>query len=234
MTIKNLDQITADYETMWNNSHARLRAGDIEPDPVPGDQSRRWGISAIIRPVGPVLSRLAEVAGKLKTLAGDQHVVYDRSNLHTTVRSIEFHRIDVNERDEKVGQYKEALQKILPRFGPVRMAYRGPTSNSNSVMAQGWPIDDTLQEIREAFHVELHQKALLGGPEKTAMRQTSHASLAVFTHPLASAEKLADHIRDNRNTDYGTCEIDGIDLVRCRRTESNVTLVVLASARTGG
>jgi 2'-5' RNA ligase len=234
MTIKNLDRITADYERMWNDSRRRLRAGNIEPDPVPGDQSRRWGVSAIIRPAGVTLTRLAGAADELKAFAGDQQVVYGRSNLHTTVRSIERHRIDVDVNDEKISQYKEALQKILRRFRPIKVAYRGLTSDCTSVMAQGWPIDDTLQEIRDAFHAELQRRALLSGPEKAAVRQTSHASLIVFTHALAHAEKLADHVRDNRNTDYGTCEVNEIDLVRYSRTESSVTLVVFASVGVGG
>jgi len=233
MTTQNRERIAADYERMWNTSRTRLRAGDIEPDPVPGDQSGRWGVSAVIRPVGPVLTRLAEAAEHLKAFAGDRHVIYGRSNLHTTLRSIEGYRSDVDGHDGKVRQYKETLQNILRRFGGIRIAYRGLTCDSTSIMAQGWPMDDTLQEIREAFHEELQQRNLLSGPEKAAIRQTSHASLTVFTRALADAEKLADHVRDNRNTDYGTCEVDTIDLVRYRRTESDVALVAFASLRAG-
>jgi 2'-5' RNA ligase len=229
MTPRNLERITSDYERMWADSSARLRIGDIQPDPVPGDGSRRWGVSAVIRPLGRVQSRLAEAADELKALAGDRQVVYGPTNLHTTVRSIEFHRIDVGEHDEKVSEYRQALQKILRDFGPIPITYRGLTSDGTSIMAQGWPADDTLQLVREAFHAELGRRALLGGPERSSVRQTSHASLIVFTHPLCHAEKLADHVRDNRTTDYGRCDITDVELVRYRRSESDVRLDVFAS-----
>jgi hypothetical protein len=217
---------------MWADSSARLRVGDIRLDPVPGDGSRRWGVSAVIRPLGRALSRLAEAADEVKALAGDRQVVYGPTNLHTTVRSIEFHRIAVDEHDEKVSEYRQALRKILRSLGPIRMTYRGLTSDGTSIMAQGWPVDDTLQLVREAFHAELKRRALLSGPERSSVRQTSHASLIVFTHPLCHAENLADHVRDNRTTDYGRCEVVDVELVRYRRSESDVRLDVFASVPT--
>lgn len=227
--IKNLERITSDYQRMWNESKDQLRAGDVDPDPVPDNNSRRWGVSIVIRPTEPVLSRLTEVAKEIEKFTGTEQIIYDQSNLHTTLRSIEFQRLEVDENDEKVKQYEEALKAVVERFGPIKITYRGLTANRSGVMVQGWPVDDTLQEVREAFHNELEKRGLLGGPEETAVRQTSHASLLVVTHPLANSEGLADYVQSNRDTDYGTCEINEIDLVRYRRAETSVSLVVFAT-----
>lgn len=227
--IKNLERITSDYQRMWSESKDQLRKGDIDPDPVPDNSSRRWGVSIVIRPTEPVLSRLTDTANEIAQFAGDEQVIYDQSNLHTTLRSIEFQRLEVDENDEKVKQYEEALRVVVEKFGPIKITYKGLTANRSGVMAQGWPVDDTLQEIRDAFHTELEKRGLLGGPEETAVRQTSHASLAVFTHPLVDSEKLTDYVANNRDTDYGTCEISQIDLVRYRRAETSVSLVVFAT-----
>lgn len=227
--IKNLERITADYSRMWNESKDQLGAGDIDPDPVPDNSSRRWGVSIIIRPTEPVLSRLVDAANKIKALAGENQIIYDASNLHTTIRSIEFQRLEVDENDPKVLEYEEALKSVAARFKSISIKYKGITANRSGVMAQGWPVDDILQEIREAFHEELEKRGLLGGPEEVNVRQTSHASLAVFTQPLENTQGLIDFIINNRDTDFGTCEIDTIELVRYRRTEDSVGLVVFAA-----
>lgn len=229
--IRNLKRITADYERMWNESKDQLKAGDIDPDPVPDNTSRRWGVSIVIRPAEPSLSRLTKAAHEIAELAGSKQIIYDQSNLHTTLRSIEFQRLEVAASDAKVQQYKEALQTVAANFGPISIAYKGLTANKSGVMAQGWPANDTLQDIREAFHTELQNRKLLGGPEEASVRQTSHANLAVFTHPLAYPETLAEYIKRHRDTDYGTMTITSIDLVRYKRTETDVKLVVFTSVR---
>lgn len=96
-------------------------------------------------------------------------------------------------------------------------------------MAQGWPSDDTLQNFREAFHLELEKKGLFDGPEEFSIRQTAHASLCVFTNALLNSEGLTEYIEKNRETDYGTSEIKRIDVVKYKRTATDVGLLVFAS-----
>lgn len=227
--IKNLERITSDYQRMWNESKEQLKKGKIDTDPVPDNSSRRWGVSIVIRPTEPALSKLVNTADEIAKFAGSDQIIYDDSNLHTTIRSIEFQRLEVDENDEKVKEYEEALRVVTEKFGSIKISYKGLTASKGGVMAQGWPLDDTLQEIREAFHEELEKRGLLGGPEEVSIRQTSHASLAVFTQPLADPEGLVNYLQDNRETDFGTCEITQIDLVRYRRTETDVSLVVFAT-----
>jgi len=227
--IKNIKRITADYQKMWNESKDQLQTGNIDPDPVPDNTSRRWGVSIVIRPTEPVLSRLSNVVQELAEFTGNEQVLYGQSNLHTTLRSIEFQRLEVDENDEKVQEYIKALEAVVKKFGPIRITYKGLTANRGGVMAQGWPVDDTLQDIREAFHGEIEKRGLLGGPEEINVRQTSHASLIVITHPLANPLGLVEYVEKNRETDYGTSEATSIDLVRYRRGDASVSLVVFAS-----
>lgn len=229
--IKNLEVIAADYLRMWNESKDQIAVGAIEPDPVPDNSSRRWGVSIIFRHTEPVLSKLIAAVNEIKSFVGDGHIIYDLSNLHTTIRSIEFQRLEVDEHDPKVLQYEKALKAVAAKCNTIKISYKGLTANRSCVIAQGWPIDNVLQEIREAFHQELEKRGLLGGPEETSVRQTSHASLVVFTHPLKNPQGLVEYIERNRETNFGSCEIDTIELVRYRRTEDAVRLVVFSKER---
>jgi len=59
------------------------------------------------------------------------------------------------------------------------------------------------------------------------VRRTAHASLVVFTHPLHDPASLADYIANHRDTDYGTTDIESIELIRYVRTMTDVQLVRL-------
>ncbi len=229
--IKNLERIAADYSRMWAESKDQLRRGDIEPDPVPDNSSKRWGVSVVIRPTEPVVTQLLVAANTVRTFAGENQVIYGKENLHTTLCSLEFQRLEVTANDPKVRAYEAVLKSVAARFKAISIQYKGITANRSGVMAQGWPLEDKLQEIREAFHTELEKRGLLGGPEESSIRQTAHASLAVFTKPLENPHGLVDFIAQNRETDFGTCTLDTIELVRYRRTESAVGLEVFAKSR---
>jgi hypothetical protein len=225
----NATQIRNDYERLWKDAKEQLSEGRIDPDPMPDDSSRRWGISAIIRPSKGIAAIIANVAAEIRQYVGPSQVIYDEPNLHTTVRSIEFHRTNVARDDEKVSGYTQILRKIARNFRPLRVYYAGLTANRRGVMAQGWPLGDDLQQFRERFQASLRTSGLLTGPEAEAIRKTAHLSLVVFTNPLIATPGLVEFVEQHRTTDYGISDTSQVELVRYQRTETHVELVTLAS-----
>lgn len=217
------EAIRRDYDNLWARCRSKLAQGLIEPDPASEETLKRWGVSVILRPEADVADTLSEVASELAVYTGRRQVVYDRSNLHTTMRSVEFNlgRVD----DERICAYGEVLRELAKSYDPLRINYRGLTATATGVLAQGWPADESLQELRRDFRRRLAHRGLAGGPEETKLRLTAHASLTVFAGPLLNPLSLVRYVKDNRDTEYGTATYRCLDLVRYDRTPYDVRVV---------
>lgn len=216
------------YDRFWHNARGPLARGEVQPDPIPGEESNRWGVSVIMRLQGEVAERLTGVVAQLSQWTGPQHLRYQLSNLHTTLGTIEFYREPVASDDEYVQQYEETLQKVAAQFPPIQINYRGLTANQMSVMAQGWPVDETLQQLRTTFHAQLQQEKHLAGP---GVRDLAHASLIVFAGPLLNPQGCVSFVEQQRQTNFGTATINTLELVKYQRhSVYEAQPIVLASA----
>ncbi|GCE24225.1 hypothetical protein [Dictyobacter kobayashii] len=176
---------------------------------------------------GEVAERLVEVVEQLSQWTGREHLRYGLSNLHTTLGTIEFYRQPIVADDEYIRQYTETLQKVAPHFPPIQIHYRGLTGNQMSVMAQGWPVDETLQRLRTTFHNQIQQEKHLAGP---GVRDLAHSSLIVFAGPLHDPQGCVSFIEQQRQTDFGRATIKTLELVKYQR--DNVYMarpIILAS-----
>src|SRR6185312_11528690 len=150
-------------DKLWEDSKDELARGLVEPDPVPLTGSNLWGVSAIVRPHKYTANGLEKVALQLTTFTDQQQIVYDTTTLHTTLRSIEAYRSDIDHHDEKVHAYIEILQTLARQFEPLQIFYQGLTANKTGILAQGWPIGEKFQALRQAFHQKLDDAHLLSG-----------------------------------------------------------------------
>lgn len=222
-----IEKITLNYNKLWEDSKYDLAKGFVESDPEPCAGSARWGISAVIRITGGLANVLEKAAIGLTEFTGRQQVVYNTTNLHTTLRSIEPYRIDITDNDERVQAYTQILRAIAQQYNSFRILYKGLTANKTGVLVQGWPIGDDFQAIRLAFHSKLHDHHLLSGPEDQNLRQTAHTSLIVFSSPLPYPKLFVEFIETNRHLGYGIMTVTSFEVVRYKRTASDVELVTL-------
>lgn len=233
MDMPNFDRIQKEYDQLWDTSKAALAQGLIEPDSIPCEGGRRWGVSVIVRPTEPVLNRLGAVISEISRLTGPENVIYSVSNLHTTLRTIELYRKNVPVGDKLIQCYVDIMQDIAYRFRTICISYCGLTANKTSIMAQGWPRDNTFQAIRDEFHKQLDRSGLLIGPESDSVRQTAHASLVVFNTPILSPDSCVEYIEANRKIDYGSAEITEIEIIRYEKSDTSVRILVLGKIKLG-
>lgn len=225
------ETIRNDYERIWSATKDDLARGHVQADPIPGEKSSRWGVSAILRPTEEVTATLEEVIRQLSVWTGKEQVLYTRANLHTTISTIELYRAAVPQNDEQVAQYIHILQEIAPRYFPLRIAYQGLTASQIGIIAQGWPLDDHLYRLRQDLHQQLQAHNLAHGPDTRKLRRTAHASLAVFTGAVRNPVALVSLIEQNRETFFGEIAVSSIELVRYERTQHDVTCISLATIR---
>jgi 2'-5' RNA ligase len=219
--------VRRDYDGLWARSKERLAAGRVVADRPPPSIGRRWGIAAVLRPSPEVASSLSAVACEISRLAGERQLVYEETNLHTTLCSIESRRLSGSPDEDRVRRYAEALREAAEKARPVHVSYRGLTASLSGVLAQGWPTDGSLQELRHAVYAGLEAQGL-AIPEWSSPRRTAHATLVVFANPLHAPSALARLVEENRNTNFGACVFDAVELVRYDRTEHTAKLIPLA------
>ncbi len=222
-TVDPTELIRRDYHGMWVNARSRLAEGRIQPDPGSKETIKKWGLSAVLSPTGNIADTLVGVADELAVHTGRSQVVYDHTDLHTTLRSIEFHQPTIA--TDKVQTYTDILHEVAQGYGPFSVSYRGLTATPTGVLAQGWPDDDSLQNLRLAFHRRLESYGLLSGPETIWLRVTAHASLVVFASSLLNPLSLVRYVEGNKHTNYGTAIYNSIDLVYYNRTRYHAGLV---------
>ena len=187
-----------------------------------------WGVSAILRPTGDVAATLADVSETIAGFTGKRQTLYGPSNLHTTLRSIEFYRSGVTDNDAAVRAYAEILAGIAGRYSSIHIAYKGLTASVGGVLAQGWPVGNELYKIRHAFQRELSDRGVSGGPEAERTRRTAHASLVTFAETPCYPEALVKFIEANQRTPYGVASFDSIEIVRYERTKYAAEPVTLS------
>lgn len=218
---------------MWAAGRAEIEAGKVDADPVPDATSLRWGVSIVATLAPPLALTLEALADGCRYLCGDNHTFYNRTNLHLTVRSCEFHRVAIAENDAAVRAYEAVLAEVRRKYNPFEIAYRGLNANRTGIICQGYPLSETLQTLRGEIHRRLDGMGFREGPEVERVRQTAHASLVVFGGPVADPPALVGWLEADRETWFGAARVTRLSLVKYRRTAHDVELIRFAEVALG-
>jgi hypothetical protein len=227
-------EISNTYERMWVQFQSDMADGKSKIDLPPSSGDLRWGVSLVLRlaHAKKLVDNLSKEVEMMTPLVGSNQLFYGEDTFHTTVRSIEAYR-ELETDDEKILRYKQILNVLSKEFGSIIICYVGLTAGGATIMAQGWPTDDTLYRLRCRFDSELKKEHLQGGLEKVSLRKTAHSSLIVLTEMIQAPSKLLFYISDNRKKQYGYSRASKIELVRYIRTKSNVSIIPLMSVDLG-
>lgn len=223
-------QIQDGYDRMWLSGEPEIRSGQMDADPVPQTGSPRWGLSVVARLTPPVTAAMQRLIQDVQPLAGDRHTFYDPSTLHVTVRSCEIYRPPPTPDDPLLQTYSAAVADVCAQHDPFEVAFRGVNANRVGIIAQGYPVSSTLQNIRVALHEHLVRRSAQHGPEATGQRTSAHASLAVFGGPLADAAALHRWITAHREAWMGVTTVSELAVVHYVRHADRVRIVQLGSS----
>ena len=230
----NAEQIRRDHETSWASFKHELLHGGQQPTVATDEENRRSGISAIVRPEAEIATRLAEVARELAVLAGQGHLAFDASDIHTTLYALEGDPVadDETEARRSAAVFADVLRSLAPQHDCFHIRYEGLTAGPTGVFAQGWPSGDGFQDMRRALHRrltgELSTRGYLTSVTGPGLRQTAHATLVSFAGPIENPASLARLVDENRSTCYGASSFHSVELVRYEATGRGIVLDPIA------
>lgn len=215
------------YDALRQAALPRLARGEAELDMlIDSSHDTRRGLTLLARPPARLTAALAEMMEDFKTAEPTQYY-YPLPDIHLTILSIiscypEFKLSKINPAD-----YRSALRQIIqfvPTFG---LTYQGLTASAGSILVQGFPHDNTLEELRSAIRVYFQHTDLEQSIDKRYSIQTAHSTIIRFKNNLQNPAKLLANLRHYENRFFGTFEVNTLELVYndwYQRAENTVVL----------
>ncbi|MZI95149.1 hypothetical protein F9817_18380 [Vibrio sp. CAIM 722] len=216
------------YDNIYRSNIELIRDNQIKVDPLPIEGEDRWGVSAVFRPKFP--SEVWRDLEQLKTVLGQQHAYYHENNVHITFRSLEAYRDNIGSSDELIKQYAHELENVLRDAGSMTVSLSGIIGVASGLILGGIPNFD-IEKLRLEFFTRLREKGLVtSGPETSVsqLRNTCHASLAVFASKLSLADESHDALSKLHQKSYGDIQLHDIEIVAYKRTLSAIDVKSLA------
>lgn len=191
------------YDDIWRTGSAAIGADAYELDEqVDSPTDTRRGITLIFRPDESLLNRYAEFLRQVEQVEPDQYL-YAPAEIHTTVLSIitcaegfKFGNVDIE-------SYEEVVASCAHRVDPFEVEFRGLSASPNCVMAQGFPLGDSLERLRSLLRDAFQQSELQHTIDARYPIATAHSALVRFRKPLKNAGAFLDFLKQNRQTEWG-------------------------------
>jgi 2'-5' RNA ligase len=202
------------YNQLWREAMAAFARGEPRLDPHLPAKTRdpRRGVSLAFRPPLSVQSRLQPLLDSLAAEFPGQYF-YPPADLHVTVLTLisgsETWRREIGD----VRVFRDILREVLGRHAPFAVAFRGVTAAPNAVMIQGFPQDDTLEQIRQDLRQTFRERGFADRLDRRYANQAAHVTAVRFCNPRADWPRLAAVLAAHRQTDFGQMQVTRLQLV---------------------
>jgi 2'-5' RNA ligase len=172
----------------------------------------RFGITLLIRPNEKIKSEINVLLNELREVDSNQYF-YPDSDIHITVLSIischegfDLNRISPHD-------YIEIICKSLVDVDKIKIAFRGVTASSSAVMIQGFPLDDSLDALRNKLRENFKNANLEQSIDSRYTIATAHCTVMRFREKLKNPKKLTAVTEKFRDYDFGEFNVENLELV---------------------
>lgn len=191
----------------------QIRSKGFAFDPlIDSLDDHRFGITLLIRPSDEVLGSIQQFLEKIKRIDADHHF-YPNSDVHVTVMPIiscydGFEQEQINPL-EYIELMRECLRDI-PCFG---IQFQGITASPSCIMIKGFPLDKTLDRIRDRLREAFKNSPLEQSLDKRYPLQTAHSTVIRFKVPVKQPLKMLTELAEYMNHEFGISSITEMELV---------------------
>lgn len=198
---------------MWADAFPKIKKGALSLDnQMDNPLDNRRGITLLLRPSPTVISKMEDLLVKTKKIAPNQYY-YPTTDLHLTVLSIFSCSPNFSLAQIDLGAYKTVIDQALTSFETFQIKFSGITLSSSGVVAKGYDTQGTLNEIRAALRTAFKATNLAHTIDKRYVLKAAHSTLVRFKAPLKNKDLFADFLLRHQSTEFGTTNINAIDLV---------------------
>lgn len=205
--------LVALYDQLWENSLAHIQSKGFDHDPlIDSPLDNRFGITLLIRPSNEVNDAVQDFLARVKSIES-AHYFYPNPDIHVTVMPIIscYEGFELRQIDPKdyIALLKNCL-KDLPRFS---VEFRGVTASPSCIMIKGFPMEDTLEEIRNRLRQAFKDSSLEQSLDKRYPLQTAHSTVIRFKQPVRDQAAALEQLDQFRDYYFGRFEVKELELV---------------------
>ncbi|MEP6929936.1 MAG: mutarotase [Flavobacterium sp.] len=201
------------YNQLYKNSSEAILAGNYILDPQINDESdSRFGITLLIRPNAKIKANIQLFLDALREVEPAQYY-YPDSDIHITVMSIiscseEFRLDQISPND-----YIEIICKSLVDLDRIRIHFKGVTASPSAFMIQGFPSDESLNNLRDKLRVDFKNSTLQQSMDSRYTISAAHSTVMRFSEELQHPEKIMEVVEKFRDFDFGEYTVESLELV---------------------
>lgn len=201
------------YDQLYKKSAEGILAGNYNLDSQINDASdSRFGITLLIRPSEKTKAKIQFFLDELKAIEPAQYY-YPDSDIHITVMSIISCYEGFSLGKINVEDYIEIIQKSLENSGEIKIEFRGITASNSAIMIQGFPADESLNNLRNKLRDNFKKSTLQQSIDSRYAIATAHSTVMRFQEKLQNPEQLIEITNEFRDYDFGEFTVDKIELV---------------------
>lgn len=201
------------YNQLYTKSSRAILEGKYNLDSKINDASdSRFGITLLIRPSDEIKAQIQLFLDELREIDSQQYY-YPNSDIHITLMSIiscyESFTLDKIRTEE----YIEIIQKSLLDVDKITIEFKGITASSSAIMIQGFPTDESLNNLRDKLRENFKKSTLQQSIDSRYAIATAHSTVLRFQEKLENPEKLMGVAEKFRDFDFGEFTVDKLELV---------------------
>lgn len=205
--------LTEHYNQLYKSASEAILNGKYNLDSYINNSSdSRFGITLLARPNEKVNTEIQQFLDKLKAVDPSQYY-YPNSDVHITVLSIISCYQGFSLDKIAVEEYVKTIQKSLIDLGEITIEFRGVTASNSAIMIQGFPTDESLNNLRNKLRENFKNSALEQSIDSRYSISTAHSTVMRFTEKLVNPEKLIKITEEFRDYNFGFFKVDKVELV---------------------
>ncbi len=201
------------YDQMWVQASSLFESGSFECDAfLRNPTDKRRGITLLARPPQAVATRIQQMLDELQSSEPLQYY-YPIADIHLTILSIiscyEGFTLDLI----SPKAYIEIITEALRSHSPFVINFEGITASPSCLMIQGFLNGNQLNHLRDDLRVCFKSSDLQHSIDKRYNLQTAHSTVVRFQKPPQLPLDWLEKIKKYRNFNFGTFEINELELV---------------------
>lgn len=205
--------LTEHYSQLYKTSSEIISAGKYSIDSeLKNESDSRFGITLLIRPNDEIKANIQAFINELKKAEPEQYF-YPDSDIHITVMSIISCSGDFTLNQISPNEYIEVICRSLVDVEKIKIHFKGVTASPSAIMIQGFPSDETLNNLRNRLRENFKNSGLQQSIDSRYSILTAHSTVMRFQEKLTDPKKLIEIAEKFRDYDFGEFEVKNLELV---------------------
>ncbi|WP_433832404.1 2'-5' RNA ligase family protein [Flavobacterium anhuiense] len=205
--------LTEHYNQLYKTSSETISAGKYSIDSeLKNESDSRFGITLLIRPNDEIKANIQTFIDELKKEEPEQYF-YPDSDIHITVLSIISCSSDFTLNQISPNEYIEVICRSLVDVEKIQIHFKGITASPSALMIQGFPSDETLNNLRNRLRENFKNSGLQQSIDSRYSISTAHSTVMRFQEKLHDPKKLIEITEKFRDYDFGTFDVKNLELV---------------------